>query len=143
MFLNLDLHSHQTQLILTAVGASVATAGVLSAYQQHTKTRRRKELDEEIRRSLHAKSNNVKGKQKELQPFDSPVSPEIALGMNLSASNTNDSSLGYDEELVREQLARNYAFFGDEGMSKIRNSTVVVVGCGGVGSWAAVMLVRS
>ena len=49
----------------------------------------------------------------------------------------------YDEELVREQLARNYAFFGDEAMAKIRKGTVVIVGCGGVGSWAAVMLVRS
>jgi len=51
--------------------------------------------------------------------------------------------VGYDEGLVREQLARNYAFFGDEGMAKIRSGSVVVVGCGGVGSWAAVMLVRS
>lgn len=49
----------------------------------------------------------------------------------------------YDEELVREQLARNYAFFGEEGMGKVRGSSVVVVGCGGVGSWAAVMLCRS
>jgi len=44
---------------------------------------------------------------------------------------------------VREQLARNYAFFGDESMRKVRGASVVVVGCGGVGSWAAVMLVRS
>ncbi|KAJ7496424.1 hypothetical protein FB451DRAFT_1018625, partial [Mycena latifolia] len=34
-------------------------------------------------------------------------------------------------------------FFGDEAMARIRGSTVVVVGCGGVGSWAAVMLVWS
>lgn len=50
---------------------------------------------------------------------------------------------GYSEELIREQLARNYAFFGEEGMEKTRRGKVVVVGCGGVGSWAAVMLVRS
>jgi tRNA threonylcarbamoyladenosine dehydratase len=49
----------------------------------------------------------------------------------------------YDEELVREQLARNYAFFGEEGMRKLRGASVVIVGCGGVGSWAAVMLARS
>ncbi|KAJ7227598.1 hypothetical protein B0H12DRAFT_1328655 [Mycena haematopus] len=47
------------------------------------------------------------------------------------------------DDLVREQLARNYAFFGDDAMAKIRAGRVVVVGCGGVGSWAAVMLVRS
>ena len=49
----------------------------------------------------------------------------------------------YSEELIREQLARNYAFFGDEAMAKVRGGTVVIVGCGGVGSWAAVMLARS
>jgi hypothetical protein len=49
----------------------------------------------------------------------------------------------YDEELVLEQLARNRAFFGDDGLSKIRGSFVIVVGAGGVGSWAATMLARS
>ncbi|KAF8199424.1 hypothetical protein K438DRAFT_1583404, partial [Mycena galopus ATCC 62051] len=48
----------------------------------------------------------------------------------------------YDETLIREQLARNYAVFGDDAMQKIWRARVVV-GCGGVGSWAAVMLVRS
>ena len=49
----------------------------------------------------------------------------------------------YDEELILEQLARNRAFFGDEGLSKIRKGFVIVVGAGGVGSWAATMLARS
>lgn len=53
------------------------------------------------------------------------------------------SSDAYDEELIREQLARNYAFLGEEGMEKVRNLNVVVVGCGGVGSWVCTMLVRS
>ena len=37
------------------------------------------------------------------------------------------------EVIVRESLARNYVFFGEEGMKKIRGSFVVVVGLGGVG----------
>jgi hypothetical protein len=41
------------------------------------------------------------------------------------------------------QLARNYVFLGEEGMALVRKSYVVVVGCGGVGSWAALMLLRS
>jgi tRNA threonylcarbamoyladenosine dehydratase len=49
----------------------------------------------------------------------------------------------YDEELILEQLARNRSFFGDEGLSCIRKGFVVVVGAGGVGSWAATMLARS
>lgn len=49
----------------------------------------------------------------------------------------------YDEELIMEQLARNRSFFGDEGLGRIRKGFVIVVGAGGVGSWAATMLARS
>ena len=49
----------------------------------------------------------------------------------------------WDESLIREQLSRNYSFLGEEGMTAIRNSFVIVVGAGGVGSWAALMLLRS
>lgn len=48
-----------------------------------------------------------------------------------------------NEDLIREQLARNYAFLGEEGMQKIRDEFVVVVGAGGVGSWVCTMLIRS
>lgn len=49
----------------------------------------------------------------------------------------------WDESLIREQLSRNYSFLGEQGMTAIRNSFVIVVGAGGVGSWAALMLLRS
>lgn len=49
----------------------------------------------------------------------------------------------HSEELIREQLARNYAFLSDKGMDKVRNQNIVVVGAGGVGSAVATMLVRS
>ncbi|CEP60874.1 tRNA threonylcarbamoyladenosine dehydratase LALA0_S02e01596g [Lachancea lanzarotensis] len=49
----------------------------------------------------------------------------------------------YDPELIREQLARNYAFLGEEAMEKLKNQYIVVVGAGGVGSWVVTMLVRS
>lgn len=126
----LHWHSDRTKLVLTALTASVATATLLSLYTSYSKRDRRKQLDRDVKQSLashppqQASSDNI-----ERKPF----------------SNTNNSNLdyGYDEGLIREQLARNYAFFGDEGMAKIRGGSVVVVGCGGVGSWAAVMLVRS
>lgn len=49
----------------------------------------------------------------------------------------------HSEELIREQLARNYAFLSEEGMAKVRGQRVVVIGAGGVGSWVVTMLIRS
>ncbi|KAK9894842.1 ubiquitin-protein ligase molybdopterin-converting factor [Cystobasidium minutum MCA 4210] len=57
--------------------------------------------------------------------------------------NDDESERVYDEEIINEQLARNIAFLGEEAVEKIRNSFVVVVGMGGVGSAAATMLARS
>lgn len=48
-----------------------------------------------------------------------------------------------EEELLKEQLSRNIAFLGEQGVNKVRGSFVIVVGMGGVGSWAATMLLRS
>lgn len=45
--------------------------------------------------------------------------------------------------MILEQLARNRVFLTDEGLSKLRNAFVVIVGCGGVGSHAAAALARS
>ncbi|KAK7683704.1 hypothetical protein QCA50_013080 [Cerrena zonata] len=131
--MNFDLSSHRTQLVLTALAASAATAGLISAYSQRTRKQKRRDLDRDILQSL------AQRKQESDTTLPSPSSIDIKLPPDVS------SGLGvdYDEELIREQLARNYAFFGEEGMAKIRKGTVVVVGCGGVGSWAAVMLVRS
>lgn len=44
---------------------------------------------------------------------------------------------------MREQLARNIAFLGEEGIQRLRNSFVVIVGVGGVGSHCLNMLARS
>lgn len=45
--------------------------------------------------------------------------------------------------MILEQLARNRVFLKDEGLSKLRASFIVIVGCGGVGSHAAAALARS
>ncbi|TFK29493.1 ubiquitin-protein ligase molybdopterin-converting factor [Coprinopsis marcescibilis] len=131
---SLNLHSHRTQLIATAVAASVTTAGLLYSYQNLSRHRRRKELDAEIRRAI-VNHNESTGRD----------SPDIFIRSleDESKVSTLRENPEYAEELVREQLARNYAFFGEEGMEKVRGGSVVVVGCGGVGSWAAVMLLRS
>jgi tRNA A37 threonylcarbamoyladenosine dehydratase len=42
-----------------------------------------------------------------------------------------------------EQLARNRVFLNDEGLMKLRNAFIIVVGCGGVGSHCTAALARS
>ncbi|SRR6266550_7507798 len=111
----LHIHSHKTQLILAAITASLATATLITAYSTYTRRANRRALGKEVLKALAS------------------ADEELA----------NTQNTEYDEGLMREQLARNYAFFGEEAMTKIRKGSVVVVGCGGVGSWAAVMLVRS
>ncbi|SGZ47704.1 CIC11C00000000921 [Sungouiella intermedia] len=59
------------------------------------------------------------------------------------AKKVTETNSDYSEELIREQLTRNYAFLTEEGMEKVRGQHVVVVGAGGVGSWVITMLVRS
>ena len=133
---SLGLQSRRAQLIATVVATSAVTFGLITTYQNYSRRQRRHQLDLEVRQSLAARealelsagSAISKGKER----GDNSV-PRIDLS----------SSSEYDEELIREQLARCYAIFKDEGMDRIRKSSVVVVGCGGVGSWAAVMLARS
>ncbi|KAH9931507.1 ubiquitin-protein ligase molybdopterin-converting factor [Fomitopsis serialis] len=136
--MNLDISSHRVQLALAALGASVATAGLLTAYQQHSRHQKRRDLEQEIKRSLKSQDAASRPDRVPRQPAD----PRDGVAeIMLAARQSEDYE--YDEELIREQLARNYAFFGEEGMTRIRKGSVVVVGCGGVGSWAAIMLVRS
>jgi hypothetical protein len=95
-------------------------------YNYLAKRSRRHDLDKDVLRSISRAAKLLDGENKSNNHLPAP-----------------EPKHEYDEDLIREQLARNYAFFGDEAMAKVRKGTVVVVGCGGVGSWAAVMLVRS
>ena len=133
---NFAMDSHRSQLVATAVAASLSTAGLLCAWNSYSKAQRRRELERDVRRAIANRHDNED---------DRPDSPDIQLqAFEGEAILTKiGSDIGYSEELIREQLARNYAFFGEEGMANIRGKSVVVVGCGGVGSWAAIMLVRS
>ncbi|KIK34332.1 hypothetical protein CY34DRAFT_813002 [Suillus luteus UH-Slu-Lm8-n1] len=115
--------SHRTQLILAAVSASLLTSGLFTAYNAYIRRERRRNLDRDILRSIADQDESSKRRL-------------IQKGEEFLDEQT-------EEEVTRERLARCYAFFGDEGMARVREKSVVVVGCGGVGSWVAVMLVRS
>lgn len=56
---------------------------------------------------------------------------------------SKESSLIPYSDLILEQLARNRVFLKDEGLAKLRDAFIIVVGCGGVGSHAAAALCRS
>lgn len=82
------------------------------------------------------------------------VAATKCLDAALKVRSNNDSALKnqiskaletkeYDDNLFREQLARNYAFLGEDGMEKLKQQYFIVVGAGGVGSWVVTMLVRS
>ena len=133
---SLNFQSHRTQLVLTALTASLATAGLLSLYTTYSRLEKRRSLDRDVQRSISALDEEDALKANVADKADNTTKP-------LEETSSGGTEYGETEELIQEQLARNYTFFGAEGMKKIRRGTVVVVGCGGVGSWAAVMLVRS
>ncbi|KIJ63561.1 hypothetical protein HYDPIDRAFT_175919 [Hydnomerulius pinastri MD-312] len=129
----LSSQSHRTQLIITALSACLVTSALFTVYNAYNRRERRRNLNDDILRSIAA--HKEESEHEFIPPNDEPPAEETFIRANHIGA--------YDEDLIKEQLARNYAFFGDEGMARVRAGTVVVVGCGGVGSWAAVMLVRS
>ncbi|KAG0171551.1 hypothetical protein DFQ28_000808 [Apophysomyces sp. BC1034] len=114
-----DKHQDATKLTLTAVAASALTASSILSYQAAQRQRRARDLKHQLS-STHSSQTNL-----------------TSFGTIQHGINT------YDESLIEEQLARNVAFLGDKGVKKLRRSFVIVVGAGGVGSWAALMLLRS
>ncbi|KAJ2862622.1 hypothetical protein GGI22_002143, partial [Coemansia erecta] len=129
----------RVQLVATAVAASAVTAGVIWGSQRASRTKRARKL----------KRDAI-----DMVDFDSDVEP-LSIATDLGSRSSADSDKGAvtrhtrisltpnEEALIREQLARHYAFFGEKGMAQVRDSFVVIVGAGGVGSWAALMLLRS
>ena len=137
----LQARNHRTQLILTAASASLLTAGAISAYNQYSRRKRRLELQNEVLEAVARQEDfTVRLPEPGLVPSETrQLVQERVVPVHERLTVQNEAP----EDLFREQLARVYAVFKDEGMVRIRNAKVVVVGCGGVGSWAAVMLVRS
>ena len=132
---DLNSSSHTTHLVLTAAVTALTTYSLLSLYNSQSRKKRRVQLADEIKRSLASGAPST-----HIQPSPSSLRPQLPAATS-SLHPLPDTE--YAEELVREQLARNYAFLGEEGVARVRKACVVIVGCGGVGSWAAVMLARS
>lgn len=126
-----DLSKGQS-LILTALAAALGTTTLILSFQ----ALRREALTERLKRQVGEdveeweKSREGSGLGSPDEKVERIVRKEKNWGKD------------FDEGLIREQLTRNYNFLGEESMGLVRKAYVVIVGCGGVGSWCAVMLLR-
>ncbi|KAF9431982.1 hypothetical protein BGZ76_011451 [Entomortierella beljakovae] len=138
------LNSEATKLTLVAIVASFTTATVILGIQGSQRKRRIKQLKDDIRRSIPPPNfDSVSdfydgGSHAGASPLPLPVQSfqHHMYPHSLAASD-------FDDQLIQEQLERNVAFLGKEGMEKLSKSFVIIVGAGGVGSWATSMLIRS
>ncbi|GAN09190.1 molybdopterin-converting factor [Mucor ambiguus] len=119
----MERHQQGARLTLTAIAASVLTASTLIGYQRITRSR------------LQDDKKALKRAVDEEQPAAISIIDEEKM--------EEQKREPMDESLVLELLARNTAFFGHESVCKIRKSFVVILGAGAIGSWTALMLVRS
>ena len=146
-----NLTSEGSRLVMVAVVASILTLGAQHLYTHSRRKHNRRNLDREMRALFPNEDapdlagipfGRTSGLVANAEGGDSMLGN--VKKQKVSPVDEGDSGHGgYNEDLIREQLARNYAFFGEEGMRKVCRGSVVIVGCGGVGSWAAVMLARS
>ncbi|KAF9115413.1 hypothetical protein BGX27_007913 [Mortierella sp. AM989] len=142
------LNSQATKLTLVAIAASLTTATVILGIQGSQRKRRIRQLRDDLRKSIplppafdSASDFYEGGNHAGFTPLSLPVQ-SMQHHEKWHHSRVN-GQLEFDEELIREQLAKNIAFLGEEGVEKLRKSFVIIVGAGGVGSWATSMLIRS
>lgn len=140
--------SAQTQrlIVVAAASCSLTTVAILSTQLVQRRTKRAK-LRDQVEKGLRPPNENGVGKDRvgddgedELVDWTRPPSAPSRRGTD---ERTQRRQKPTSDIIIRESLARNYVFFTESGMHKIRNAFVVVVGVGGVGSAAAVMLARS
>ncbi|WVF68768.1 hypothetical protein IAT40_003540 [Kwoniella sp. CBS 6097] len=128
-----DLSTRQS-LLLTAGFTALATTSLILSYQslrrEHKTERLKKQVGEDVEEWERSRAGSG---------LASPDERVERLNKKEKVWEKGE----FDEGLIREQLTRNYNFLGEEAMAKVRDSYVVVVGCGGVGSWCALMLLRS
>ncbi|KAI5305439.1 hypothetical protein KEM56_004426 [Ascosphaera pollenicola] len=128
--------NHSLHVAGAAILSGVAVAGSILGYQHI----RRKEAVERLKQSIPKSDPSVEltkyGTAKTSFKPNSEDERSFVLAQRAQAGD-------YSEDLILEQLARNRVFLGDDGLAKLRDSFVVVVGVGGVGSHATTALARS
>ncbi|KAL5866911.1 hypothetical protein ACKVWC_010801 [Pyricularia oryzae] len=129
------------QFAATALLSGAVAAGAILSYQRVAKEERLSKLKSSI---PAPDEDGDMSRSQQLTDFGAtlPTNPDKEDLRNAALARRAMAG-DYDEELILEQLARNAVFLGDEGMTKLRRSFVIVVGCGGVGSHCATSLARS
>ncbi|KAG6001739.1 hypothetical protein E4U21_003878 [Claviceps maximensis] len=134
------LSNPRFQLLVTAVLSGATVASLILGYQALEREERLEELKSSIPRladnSHHTNKLNDFGASSPDAAVDKEDARNLALAKKAQAGD-------FDEELILEQLARNRVFLTPEGLAKLRDSFVIVVGCGGVGSHCVAALARS
>ncbi|KAK8851614.1 ubiquitin-protein ligase molybdopterin-converting factor [Apiospora arundinis] len=136
-FLSQATSNTKVQFATTAIVSGAVVASAILGYQQLQRNERINKLKDSIPsleadRDALGKLTNYGG----ASTTDKEDQRNEALARRAQAGD-------YDDELILEQLARNRVFLTPEGLDKLRNSFVIVVGCGGVGSHATATLSRS
>ncbi|PVH95369.1 hypothetical protein DM02DRAFT_537532 [Periconia macrospinosa] len=131
--------NHNAQLVTTAVVSGVVVGSVILGLQKAKRMYRVADLKAsipELDEDHHATRLTQFGAASDAFP----ISKEDEKSMALAARARKGD---YDDDLILEQLARNRVFLTDDGLAKLRDAFVIVVGCGGVGSHATAALARS
>ncbi|KAK5991251.1 tRNA threonylcarbamoyladenosine dehydratase 2 [Cladobotryum mycophilum] len=133
-FLSDTLSSPRFHLFATAALSGATVASLILGYQALEKEERLSELKSSM------PSSPTDSNENRLNDFGASLNPEDVRNQALAK---RAQAGDFDEELILEQLARNQVFLTPEGLQKLRDSFVIVVGCGGVGSHCTASLARS
>ncbi|CAI4211070.1 unnamed protein product [Parascedosporium putredinis] len=123
------------QFAATALFSGATVAALIFGYQALEKEERLSELKSSIP-SLSETGPKIKSSVPDPRFVDKDDLRNEALARRAQRGD-------FDEELILEQLARNRVFLGDDGLAKLREAFIIVVGLGGVGSHCTAALARS
>ncbi|PHH54573.1 tRNA threonylcarbamoyladenosine dehydratase [Ceratocystis fimbriata CBS 114723] len=133
------LNSPKFQLAATAIVSGAAVAGIILGAQ----ALEREERLIQLKQSIPPPSSASQPAEPLSSSVSNPLPHKTKEDIRNEALAARAIAGEFDEELILEQLARNRVFLGDEGLAKLRNSFIVVVGLGGVGSHCCASLARS
>ncbi|KAH6605270.1 hypothetical protein Trco_006977 [Trichoderma cornu-damae] len=138
-FLSETFSNPRLQLLATAAVSGATVAGLILGYQALEREERLSQLKSSIP-SLSTEN----GRSGRLNGFGASSESGLDLEDARNMALAKRAQAGdFDEELILEQLARNQVFLTPQGLQKLRDSFIIVVGCGGVGSHATATLARS